>query len=190
MIAKVLLTLPFNEPFDYKIEGEINCGDLVRVPFGKETLTGVVWNICETSKIDDKKLKKIIEVLPFEPIKDEMRKFIEFVANYNMAYLGLVLKMVLSVKQVFDDPKMLKYYRLSGKTLAQAKLKNSDARWRVMDFLKEGPFNRSDIAQGAGVSQSVIKNMIEAGVLEEVLVEKKRQYQEAPSHQLVLMPMQ
>ncbi len=177
MIAKVLLTLPFNEPFDYKIEGNVKCGDLVRVPFGKDTLVGVVWDICETSKLDSKKIKKIIEVLPFEPLSKNLRKFIEFVSGYNMAYLGLVLKMVLSVKQVFDDPKMLKYYRLSGKTLAQAKLKNSDARWRVMDFLKEGPFNRSDIAAGAGVSQSVIKTMIDVGVLEEVLVEKKKQYQ-------------
>ncbi len=177
MFAKVLLTLPFNEPFDYKIEEMVKLGSIVKVPFGKDTLVGVVWGISDTSKLDNKKIKKITEVLPYEPISDNLRKFVEFVANYNMAYLGLVLKMVLSVKQVFDDPKMLKYYRLSGKTLAEAKLKNSDARWRVMDFLKKGPFNRSDIASGAGVSQSVIKSLIDANVLEEVLVEKKKEYQ-------------
>lgn len=177
MFAKVLLTLPFNEPFDYKIEGNVECGALVRVPFGREVLVGVVWDVCETSKIDDKKLKKIIEVLPYEPIKKDLRKFVEFVASYNMAYLGLVLKMVLSVRQVFDDPKMLKYYRLSGKTLAQAKLKNSDARWRVLDFLKKGAFSRQEIALGAGVSQSVIKNLIDTNVLQEVLIEKKKNYQ-------------
>lgn len=177
MFAKVLLTLPFNEPFDYKIEEMVKLGSIVKVSFGKDTLVGVVWGISDTSKLDNKKIKKITEVLPYEPISDNLRKFVEFVANYNMAYLGLVLKMVLSVKQVFDDPKMLKYYRLSGKTLAQARLKNSDARWRVMDFLKKGPFNRSDIASGAGVSQSVIKSLIDANVLEEVLVEKKKEYQ-------------
>ena len=85
--------------------------------------------------------------------------------------------MVLSVKGVFDDPKMLKFYELSGKTLAEARLKNSDARWRVMDFLKFAPYSRSEIAAGAGVSQSVIKTMIDAGVLKEVLVEKKRDFQ-------------
>ena len=177
MIARVLLPLPFNEPFDYKIEGYVECGALVRVPFGREILVGVVWEVAQTSKIAEKKIKKVIEVLPFVPLSINLRKFVEFVASYNMAYLGLVLKMVLSVKQVFDDPKMMKYYRLSGKTLAEAKLKNSDARWRVLDFLKAGPFNRSDIALGAGVSQSVIKTMIDTGVLEEVLVEKKKQYQ-------------
>ena len=128
MFAKVLLTLPFNEPFDYKIEEAVKLGSIVRVPFGKDTLVGVVWGISDTSTLDDKKIKKIIEVLPYDPIKDNLRKFVEFVASYNMAYLGLVLKMVLSVRQVFDDPKMLKYYQLSGKTLAETKLKNSDAR--------------------------------------------------------------
>ena len=53
--------MPFNEPFDYKIEGNVKCGDLVRVPFGKDTLVGVVWDICETSKLDSKKIKKIIK---------------------------------------------------------------------------------------------------------------------------------
>ena len=182
MFAKVLLPLPFNEPFDYKIEEDVELGSMVRVSFGKDVLVGVVWELADVTKLDSKKIKKVIEVLPYEPIKEDLRKFIEFVASYNMAYLGLVLKMVLSVKAVFDDSKMLKYYKLSGKTLAQAKLKNSDARWRVMDFLKEGPFNRQDIAQGAGVSQSVIKSMIEAGVLEEVLVEKKKQYQNPICH--------
>ena len=85
--------------------------------------------------------------------------------------------MVLSVRQVFDDPKMTVLYELSGKTLAEAKLKNSDARWRVMDFLKFAPFNRQDIAAGAGVGQSVIKAMIDAGVLRPVLIEDKKEFE-------------
>jgi hypothetical protein len=68
-----------------------------------------------------------------------------------MAFNGLVLKMVLSVKQVFDDPKMHKLYKLSGKSLNEAKLKNSDARWRVIEFLKFAPFTRQEIIAGAGV---------------------------------------
>ena len=84
MIAKVLLTLPFNEPFDYKIDGNVKCGSLVRVPFGREIAVGVVWDVVNTSKIDEKKIKKIIEVLSFEPLSENLRKFVEFVANYNM----------------------------------------------------------------------------------------------------------
>ncbi len=175
-IVGVLLPMPFNEPFDYQADEAVELGQLVRVPFGREVLVGVVWKIGKTSNLDEKKIKKIIEILPYLPFKADFRKFIEFTAAYNMAFLGLVLKMALSVKGVFEDAKMLKLYELSGKSLSEAKLKNSDARWRVMDFLKAMHFNRQEIAQGAGVSQSVIKTMIDAGVLKEVLVEKKKEY--------------
>lgn len=118
-----------------------------------------------------------MERINFPPLSAELRKFIEFVSGYNMAFAGQVLKMVLSVRQVFDNPKMTVLYELSGKTLAEAKLKNSDARWRVMDFLKFAPFNRQDIAAGAGVGQSVIKAMIDAGVLRPVLIEDRKEFE-------------
>ena len=177
MIIGVLLPLPFNEPFDYKIEGEAVLGELVRVPFGREVHVGVVWKKGKSSNLDESKIKPIMERINFPPLSAELRKFIEFVSGYNMAFAGQVLKMVLSVRQVFDDPKMTVLYELSGKTLAEAKLKNSDARWRVMDFLKFAPFNRQDIAAGAGVGQSVIKAMIDAGVLCPVLIEDKKEFE-------------
>lgn len=177
MIIGVLLPLPFNEPFDYKIEGEAVLGELVRVPFGREDHVGVVWKKGKSSNLDESKIKPIMERINFPPLSAELRKFIEFVSGYNMAFAGQVLKMVLSVRQVFDDPKMTVLYELSGKTLAEAKLKNSDARWRVMDFLKFAPFNRQDIAAGAGVGQSVIKAMIDAGVLRPVLIEDKKEFE-------------
>lgn len=177
MIIGVLLPLPFNEPFDYKIEGEAVLGELVRVPFGREVHVGVVWKKGKSSNLDESKIKPIMERINFPPLSAELRKFIEFVSGYNMAFAGQVLKMVLSVRQVFDDPKMTVLYELSGKTLAEAKLKNSDARWRVMDFLKVAPFNRQDIAAGAGVGQSVIKAMIDAGVLRPVLIEDKKEFE-------------
>lgn len=177
MIIGVLLPLPFNEPFDYKIEGEAVLGELVRVPFGREVHVGVVWKKGKSSNLDESKIKPIMERINFPPLSAELRRFIEFVSGYNMAFAGQVLKMVLSVRQVFDDPKMTVLYELSGKTLAEAKLKNSDARWRVMDFLKFAPFNRQDIAAGAGVGQSVIKAMIDAGVLRPVLIEDKKEFE-------------
>lgn len=177
MIVGVLLPLPFNEPFDYKIEGEAVLGELVRVPFGREVHVGVVWKKGKSSNLDESKIKPIMERINFPPLSAELRKFIEFVSGYNMAFAGQVLKMVLSVRQVFDDPKMTVLYELSGKTLAEAKLKNSDARWRVMDFLKFAPFNRQDIAAGAGVGQSVIKAMIDAGVLRPVLIEDRKEFE-------------
>ncbi len=185
-IVGVLLPLPFNEPFDYKIDGDVVLGELVRVSFGREVLVGTVWKLGRSSTIDETKIKLVMERINLPPLSAELMKFIAFVAQYNMAFLGLVLKMVISVKGVFDDPKMTVLYELSGKTLAEAKLKNSDARWRVMDFLKFAPFNRQDIAAGAGVGQSVIKSLIDAGVLRPVMIEDKKEFKQPDvAHQKV-----
>lgn len=177
MIVGVLLPLPFNEPFDYKIDGEAVLGEIVRVPFGKEVQVGVVWKLEKSSKLDDAKIKTIMERINLPPLSIELKRFVEFVASYNMAYLGMVLKMVLSAKGVFADPKMNVLYELSGKTLAEAKLKNSDARWRVIELLKKMPLNRQEIGAGAGVGQSVIKTLIDVGVLSPVLIEQKTQFE-------------
>lgn len=176
MFVKVLLPLPFNEPFDYQTAYDVVVGQIVKVPFGKDVLPGCVWQTDATPQVDIKKIKNVIQVTPFPPLSSQLRKFISFVADYNMAPLGMVLKMVLSVKQVFGDPKMLKLYELSGKTLSDAKLKNSSSRWRVIDFLKKGAYSRAEIALGAGVSDSVIKTLIEAQVLREVTKEAKKTF--------------
>lgn len=48
MIVGVLLPLPFNDVFDYKVEGDAVLGEMVRVSFGKEILVGVVWKLGKT----------------------------------------------------------------------------------------------------------------------------------------------
>lgn len=178
-IVGVLLPLPFNDVFDYKVETTDNVvlGSIVRVPWGREQQVGVVWKLGKSSDLDEKKIKPVTEVLNFPPLSDELRKFIGFVAAYNMAFLGLTLKMVISAKGAFDGAKTTTLYTLSGKTLAEAKLKNSDARWRVIDLLKHYPYTRAEIAAGAGVGQSVIKTMIDAGVLSPIVVENKKEYE-------------
>ncbi len=179
-IVGVLLPLPFNDVFDYRVEDadDVSLGSIVRVPWGREQQIGVVWKLGKSSNLAEAKIKPIIEKFNFPPFSQEFMKFINFVASYNMAFLGLTMKMALSVKAVFDDPQTTILYKLSGKTLAEAKLKNSDARWRVMDLLQHYPYSRADIAKGAGVGQSVIKTLIDSGVLEPLVVEKKREFGE------------
>ena len=174
MIVGVLLPLPFNEPFDYESEENLPLGTIVRVPWGKEEQIGVVWKHGKSADIDTKKIKPIIESFNFPPISQSLRKLVEFTAAYNCAYLGLVLKMVISVRQAFDDPKTTTLYKLTGKTLAEAKLKNSDARWQVMDLLKHAPYSKSEICKGAGCGVSVVNTLIENKILEPIIKEKNK----------------
>ena len=175
-IIGVLLPLPFNEPFDYKTDEPLAVGHIVRVPWGKEEQIGVVWKIGKSSKLPDGKIKPIIEAFNFPPLSAQLINFIKFVADYNLAFLGLVLKMVISVRGVFDNAQTTTLYKLSGKTLAEAKLKNSDARWHVMDLLRHAPYTKSEICKGAGVTVSVVNTLIKSGILLPHIVEKKKEF--------------
>ena len=177
-IIGVMLPLPFNEPFDYKTEMELPLGTLVRVPWGREEQIGVVWKQGRSSELPENKIKPIIEKLDFPPLSKNLIQFVKFVAEYNLAFVGLVLKMVISVRAVFDDNQTETLYTLSGKTLAEAKLKNSDARWHVMDLLRHAPYTRKEICRGAGVGLSVVNTLINAGILKPIVRPKKKYYAE------------
>ena len=175
-IIGVMLPLPFNEAFDYKAETELPLGTIVRVPWGREEQIGVVWQHGKASQLPDNKIKPIIEKFDFPPLSKALMQFVKFVAEYNMAFIGLVLKMVISSKAIFDDSQIETLYTLSGKTLSEAKLKNSDARWHVCDLLKHAPYTRKEICQGAGVCMSVVNTLISAGVLKPIVREKQKYF--------------
>lgn len=177
-IVGILPALPFDKTFDYKVDRDVEIGQIVEVPFGKIKQTGIVYSLEPTSKIETDKIKSVSQYFNFPPLHSELIKFIEWVAKYNMAPLGMVLKMVLSVRTVFEPSAMSTLYTLTGKTLAEAKLKNSDARWHVIDLLKHAPYTRQEIAKGAGVGQSVIKTLIDAEILKPIYVENKAEFLE------------
>ena len=96
-VYKILLPLNFNEAFDYLSDEPLKIGDVVKVPFRSGVKIGVVW-AQDVAEIEVVKIKKVIEKLPLPQISKKLIKFVEFVAEYNMASLGNVLKMVLTVK--------------------------------------------------------------------------------------------
>lgn len=177
-IVGILLPLPFDAPFDYYCDREVAIGQLVEVPFGRDKQVGVVYSLVSSSGVDESKIKSICKYYDYPPLSVQMLQFIRWVAQYNMAPLGMVLKMVIGVRTVFEPSPLTTLYTLSGKTLSEAKLKNSDARWRVINLLQQAPYTRQEISSGAGVSQSVIKNMIDAGVLQSMYVENKAEFLE------------
>lgn len=177
-IFGVLLPLPFDEPFDYLSEDDIELGKIVEVPFGGRKQYGIIYEKKTHTDIAPEKIKYISKIYDFPALSEKMIRFLKWVAAYNMAKLGLVLKMVLSVRSVFEPSPMTVLYKLSGKTLAQAGLKNSDTRWRIMDLLNHAPYTRQEIAKGANAGQAAIKILIDNGILEPVYIENKREFLE------------
>jgi len=172
----VMLTLPFSSVFDYKAPDEVKVGDVVRVPFGRTSEIGVVFKIGASSDLAENKIKSVSEVFKYR-LKESLIKFVKWAAQYNLAPVGLVLKMVLCAKDAFDEEKKHILWQLTGKTLAEAKLKNSDARWHVMDLLKHAPYSKAEIMKGAGVGASVVDGLAKAGIIEPLAVEIEKETQ-------------
>ena len=57
-IVGVLLPLPFNDVFDYKVKSDnVALGSIVRVPWGREQQVGVVWKLGKSADIPESKIK-------------------------------------------------------------------------------------------------------------------------------------
>ncbi len=96
-IVQILLPIAIDRPFDYALPLDIDyaVGDLVEVPFRGKTAIGMVWGKEATGYSG--KLKEVIRRLDLPGISAENREFVTWVARYNLAPLGMVLKMVLPV---------------------------------------------------------------------------------------------
>lgn len=99
IFAEVLLPLLFDEPFSYVAENDIECGDVVRVEFGKKEIWGIVVGVSETApeKIAPEKIKKILEKNSRIKLTKEQLKFIDVIASYNLASRGLVLRAFIGI---------------------------------------------------------------------------------------------
>ena len=94
MLYDVIVTRPFDKVFTYSsINEQLKIGQVVLVPFGKKIETGIIWkkNV-EKPKHKIKEISKVIENLI---LSQNIIKFINWVANYTLAPIGSVLKLIL-----------------------------------------------------------------------------------------------
>ena len=65
MIARVeplTTTRRLSGPFDYRVEGPVEVGSLVRMPFGHQKLDGVVVGCADSTEVPDEKLVDVTSV--------------------------------------------------------------------------------------------------------------------------------
>jgi len=164
--VQVLLPLALDGAYTYLVpEGmELVEGNYVRVPLGPRQVAGVVWAVGGDVP-DGAKLRAVAEKLDAPAMPQLHRKFMSWVAQYYLEQPGSVLRMALRSPEALDGPRQKTAYRASGKTLD----KLTAQRARVLDVAGDGMARRApELAQEAGVGQSVVKGLVKAGVLEAV----------------------
>ncbi len=99
IFAEVLLPLALDESFTYKSEELIECGEVVRVEFGKKEIWGLVTKVKfeAPQNFSEAKIKPILEKNSRLKFSENQLKFIEIIASYNLASRGLVLRAFLGI---------------------------------------------------------------------------------------------
>lgn len=162
---RVLLPLPLSGAFDYACPENLakpDAGAFVRVPFGNRTMTGVVWDSGAPSGVDESRIKNISGACDLPPMTESNRRLIDWVADYTLSAPGAVLKMAMSVDEVFTGVGETEGY---VKSAVPPEIKMTAARRKVLDVLTQTPQTAAEIARLAGVSASVVAGLAQQGAL-------------------------
>ncbi|ALK07864.1 primosomal protein N' [Blastochloris viridis] len=166
--AEVLVPLGIDQPYSYAVPDglAVAVGDLVHVPLGPRTVTGVVWSLGATPRFaNPAKLRKIDGRVEVEGFRPELMNFIEWVAGYTVAPRGAVLRMALRLNENLGPPRPRAGIRRAGPEPARM----TAQRARVLAALEGGlSYGKSDLAREVGVSVAVIEGLVDEGTLEAV----------------------
>ena len=99
----ILLPNIFNYPFTYESDLDLKTGEYVSVPFGKNKLTGVVWDKLEDNEQKKFKLKKVFKKLQVNPLKKTTINFLNWFSEYNIIPKGMALKLMLLSNNAIED---------------------------------------------------------------------------------------
>src|SRR5215470_4676717 len=164
-VVDVLVPVALDRAYSYRVPAalELAPGDIVTVPLGPRETTGVVWaeNANPNPRLDNR-LKDIEARLDFPPLKPELRRFVDWVANYTLSARGMVLRMCLRMGEHLGAERERIGVRLAGAPPERL----TSARRRVLDLLADGMVRgKTEAAREAGVSAGVIDGLIDEGTL-------------------------
>jgi primosomal protein N' (replication factor Y) len=166
-------------PLDYRVPDgmEVGPGSVVVAPLGPRQIVGIVWepDKLPTTPVADSKLRPLLAVLPVPPLKAELRRLIEWTADYYCASLAAVARMVLASGGALRGPATMTEYRLTGGMPERM----TPQRQAAIEALEGEQATIRELAGIAGVSEGVLRGLVNQGVLEPVEVDCDRPYPRA-----------
>jgi primosomal protein N' (replication factor Y) len=161
-------------PLDYRVpEGmAVEPGSIVVAPLGPRQLLGVAWEPerLPTSEVPDSRLRPLAGVLDVSPLAAPLRRLCEWTADYYLAPLASVLRMVLPSSAALEGSRQLIEYRPTG--LIPDRL--TPQREKALASLEGRQGTIRELADHAGVSDAVLRGLVNAGALEAVAVDADR----------------
>ncbi len=166
-------------PLDYKVPDgmKVELGQVVECPLGPRTVIGIVWEAerLPGTDVPAEKLRPLRGLYPIPPFSAPLRRLIEWTADYYVASLASVARMALSSGGALKGPASITEYRLTGGMPERM----TPQRQAAMEALEEEQATIRELAGIAGVSEGVLRGLVNQGVLEPVEVDCDRPYPEA-----------
>ena len=163
-------------PLDYKVpEGmDVGPGSVVECPLGPRTVIGIVWEAerLAGTEVPAEKLRPLRGVLPVPPLSAALRRLIEWTADYYVASLASVARMALASGGALKGPATMTEYRLTGGMPERM----TPQREAAMGALEGEQATIRELAGIAGVSEGVLRGLVNQGALEPVEVDCDRPY--------------
>ena len=161
-------------PLDYRVPDDMHVepGSVVVAPLGPRQLLGVAWEAerLPTNEVPDTRLRPLAGVMDVRPLAAPLRRLCEWTADYYLAPLASVLRMVLPSSAALDGPRQLTEYRTTG--LVPGRL--TPQREKALATLAGRQGTIRELADHAGVSDGVLRGLVNAGALEPVAVDADR----------------
>ena len=174
-LVAVLTTQPLDTSLDYYApQGGCRLGAFVTVPLGPRIVIGVVWGSGEGG-YEASKIRTIHNVIDVAPMREELRSFLIKASAYTLTPLSAMLRLATRAPGLANPPSMQSVYRRTGTSPDR----ETEARKRVLALFEDyggGPFTKRELAQLAGVSDSVVSGLEAQQVLQKIETPKDRPF--------------
>ncbi len=186
-LVPVLLPVALDQTYDYlpPEEGPPAPGSFVAVPFGNQVRIGIVWDGpcggARDKKVNPKKLKAVQQVMDAPALPVRSLRFAEWIANYTLSPLGMVARMMMSAREIFEPAKP----RFGVTRVPDAPLppRMTPARERALETAADGLIRpKAVLARAAECTSGVIDGLVTAGCLVEAAIPEKRCARPDPHH--------
>lgn len=177
--ARLLILNAALGPLDYSVPAgmKLAFGSVVIAPLGPRQVMGIVWEEehLPANRIDASRLRPLHKIADVPPISAELRRLIEWTADYYCAPMAIVARMVLSSSGALKGKAVMTEYRLSG-GMPERMTKQREA---AIAALEGEQASIRELAELSDVSEAVLRGLVNQGVLESVEVNCDLPYRQA-----------
>jgi primosomal protein N' (replication factor Y) len=172
--VRVLTTNAALGPLDYRLPADMVAtpGSLVTVPLGPRQITGVVWDegsdaaAMAAESVGDNRLRLVAAVHDVPPLPDELRRLIEWMADYYLSPPAAVLRMAIPSVAWSAGGRPIVEYRASGTLPARM----TPQRTAALTSIGDAQGSIQDLMAITGVSEAVLRGLVRSGALEAVVI--------------------